>query len=63
MTEEEILELWEQKSITSKHYGSLLDDFTGMYLVEKDEQLLSDWKDTYNFENDNRLKNTCTGVV
>lgn len=63
MTEEAILEAWDQKANISKHYGSLLDDFTGLYLEEQDDQLLSDWKDTYNFENDTRLKNTCTGVI
>lgn len=63
MTETAILEAWEQKSLTSKHYGSLLDDFTGLYLDEKNEQLLSDWKASYDFENDIRLKNACTGVI
>lgn len=63
MTEEAILEAWEQKSLTSKHYGSLLDDFTGLYLDEKNEQLISEWKDSFNYENDTRLKNTCTGVI
>ena len=63
MSTEQIIEAWDNKANESKYYGSLLDDFTGFYLVEKDEQLLSDWKDSYNFENDLRLKNTCTGVV
>lgn len=63
MTEKQILEAWETKSRISKHYGSLLDDFAGMYLTEKDEQTISEWKDIYNFETDLRLKNNCLGLI
>lgn len=59
---EEILQQWKDKADTSKHYGSLLDDYAGLYLTESLDKL-NDWKQEHNFETDERLKSTCLGMT
>ena len=57
---EDIIKMWTDKADTSKHYGSCLDDYIGMYLNKEDKKLAL-WKLDNNFEYDNRLKGLCTG--
>lgn len=61
MTTEQILEQWDNKSTESRKYGSMLDDYAGMRL-NKETDKLSLWKLDNNFDNDERLNNTCKGL-
>lgn len=62
MSEADIIKAWNDKSNTSKHYGSLVDEFAGLYF-EQQYELLKEWKVCYNYETDERLKNSCEGVI
>ena len=62
MSEEEIIQLWHDNSDVSKKYGSLLDDYTSLILNKKSDNDIMLWKLDHNFDDDLRLKNTCTGA-
>lgn len=59
MSVQEIIDSWEAKSIESKKYGSLLDDYIGMYLTNNEH--IDEWKLNNNFDYDPRIKGLCTG--
>ena len=61
MSVNEILDQWHDKANTSKHYGNLLDEFTGLYLTNDDK--LYDWKIENNFDTDERLRFACLGIT
>lgn len=53
---DEIISMWEAKGSTSRHYGSLLDDYIGNILTGND-RTLDLYKLDNNFDNDERLQN------
>lgn len=53
---DEIINMWETKGATSRHYGSLLDDYIGNILTGND-RTLQIYKLDNNFDNDERLQN------
>lgn len=55
---EEICEMWSEKGATSCHYGSLLDDYIGLNLNNKEMELRL-WKLDNNYEFDERLFAHC----
>lgn len=62
MSVEQILDLWHEKSDTSKKYGSLFDEYT--YFISnnlKQTEQFQEWMIKNNFNTDERLKNNCTG--
>lgn len=59
-TPDDIIKMWTDKSDTSKHYGSLLDDYIGMILNKLDKELAI-WKLDHGFDYDDRLQNICKG--
>ena len=62
MTVDEILNQWHEKSETSKHYGRLADDFSGM-ILNNEQDNLSLWKLDNNYDNDILLQNLCKGFL
>lgn len=59
MTVEEIMESWSAKGAESCKYGSLLDDYIGMNLVDKNPVKLEMWKLDNNYDWDERLLGLC----
>lgn len=57
-SKEEIIEMWEAKGAASCHYGSLLDDYIGYNLNNKQTELRL-FKLDNNYDNDERLKGLC----
>ena len=62
MNVDEILNQWQEKSNKSKHYGKLLDDFSGI-ILNNEQDVLSLWKLDNNYDNDNLLQNLCNGFL
>lgn len=60
MSPEAILEKWDKKASESRHYGSLLDDYVGMILNEKADEL-EVWKLDNSYDYNERLNNLCNG--
>ena len=58
-TIEEIISMWKAKGATSCKYGSLLDDYIGLNLNNKEMELRL-WKLDNNYEDDERLLAHCT---
>lgn len=54
-----ILEAWEAKSTESKKYGSMMDDYIGVFL--NDPKKLEWWKLDNNYDYDPRIKGLCDG--
>lgn len=62
MSVDDILNQWHEKSEKSKYYGRMVDDFSGMILENKLDDL-EQWKIDKNFNEDNLLNNFCNGVL
>lgn len=60
MTKEDILKAWNEKSAASCRYGSLLDNYIGLNLNNKLDEL-EDWKLDNSYDYDKRLKGLCDG--
>lgn len=60
MTAEAILESWDAKAAESRHYGSMVDDYIGLVLNNKTEELEA-WKLDNSFDYNQRLQALCSG--
>lgn len=60
MSKEDILKSWSDKALTSCKYGSLLDNYIGLNLNNKAEEL-ENWKLDNSYDYDKRLKGLCDG--
>lgn len=58
MSVQQIIEKWEQKGATSRHYGSMLDDYIGCNLTGSDTDLKL-FKLDNDYEHDERLHGLC----
>lgn len=61
MTAEQIIEKWDENASVSRRYGMLLDEYAEN-VFEKSPAEIALWKLDNNFDNDERLKNNCTGL-
>ena len=62
MSVDDILNQWHEKSEKSKYYGRMADDFSGMILENKLDEL-EQWKIKKNFYEDKLLNNICNGFL
>ena len=55
MSVDEILENWQERGASSRHYGTLLDNYIGLILTNADEMDVEMYKLDYDSDNDDRL--------
>lgn len=56
LSKEEIKEIWENKGATSRHYGSLLDDYIGIRLTGQSSAKMEIFELDNDVDNDERLR-------
>ena len=59
LTVQQIMDKWAAKGAASCHYGSLLDNYIGMYFEKADEMDVEMFKLDYDYDADERLQGLC----
>ena len=59
MSVQQIMDKWAAKGAASCHYGSLLDNYIGMYFEKADEMDVEMFKLDYDYDGDERLQGVC----